>query len=265
MEHPPIFAFTDCRDENTLARLSARLTALFEDSSIHCFGIDTDIEASGCILDTLDALRPEKRISIIIGNLAPRTEKRHKNGAPFYVGKVGNTIIVATKTCFSLLNKFGLISEIGETDVETVCRKFLPEDEALRIANSQFRSFEYLPLLAKWAYEEEEIPQTLTALEEINENKIWWIDNFGNSKTTLTEKEIKERVVDGKVACTINGTIHTLPFFQRLADVPKGEKAITIGSSGYKDTRFAEIVVQGFGKGIFGADIFGVKTGDIIE
>ena len=88
--HPPIFAFTDCRDENTLMRLTARLTALFEHSPIHCVGIDKDIEAAGCILDTLDALRINNRKAIIIGNLAPRTDKHHKNGAPFYFGTVGN-------------------------------------------------------------------------------------------------------------------------------------------------------------------------------
>jgi len=260
MKGPSIFAFTDCRDPNTLTRLNARLTALFEDSQIFSAGIEVDIEAAGCILDTLDALRLNNRPSIIIGNLAPRSEKHYKNGAPFYIAKTGSVILIATKTCFSLLFKFGLIETIKETDVETVCRYFLPEDEVMRISNSQFRSFEYVPLLAKWVYEGKDIPGVDDRPQTQIENQIWWIDNFGNAKTTITEAEIRDRITDGKISFSINKKSYTLPFFEHLADVPKGEKAIIIGSSGYKNTRFAEIVIQG----VSAQKEFGLSVGDLI-
>lgn len=245
MNVPSIFAFTDCKDLNALTRLEARLTTLFESSPIHGVGIDTDVEAAGCILDTLDALRIGSKPAIIIGNLAPRSDKSHKNGAPFYVGHIDQTIIVATKTCFSLLAKYKLIHFINETDVETVCKKFLPEEEALRIANSQFRSFEYVPRLARWAYEKEVIPATESEIMPLDQDQIWWVDNFGNCKTTITEPEIKERIVDNMVKLQINNTEVAFPFYQKLADVPKGELGIIIGSSGYGTVRFAEIVKQG--------------------
>ncbi len=249
MKTPSIFAFTDCKDSNAITRLFARLTALFDGSHIKTVGIDKDIEAAGCILDTLDALRVGQGDYIIIGNLAPRAEKQYKNGAPFYIARVEKTIIIATKTCFSLLRKVGLVDTIGETDVETVCRAFLPEQESLRIANSQFRSFEYVPLLARFAADDKEIPTTPESLDAFSpekfENQIWWIDNFGNAKTTFTNNEIKDKIIDGKITFLIEGTEHILPFFERMADVPVGVVACIIGSSGYKDMRFAEIIKQG--------------------
>lgn len=245
MSTPPIFAFTDCKDPNALTRLEARLTTLFENSQIYGVGINSDIEASGCILDTLDALRIGNKPAIIIGNLAPRSDKHYKNGAPFYIGKVGKVIIVATQTCFTLLSKYKLIDTIYETDVETVCKKFLPKKEADRIANSQFRSFEYVPRLAKWVYEKKKIPATEHKIVTTNEDQIWWVDNFGNCKTTITEKELHKNIVNNKATLKIHNKKVTLPFYQKLADVPKKGLGMIIGSSGYGDTRFAEIVKQG--------------------
>jgi hypothetical protein len=241
----PIFAFTDCKDPNTLTRLTARLTVLFEGSSIHAAGIDSDIEASGCILDALDALRLSTKPAIIIGNLAPRADKQYKNGAPFYIGHVGKTILIANRTCFTLLAKFRLINTIYETDVETVCKKFLPIKEANRIASSQFRSFEYVPRLARWVYEKKKLPSLGYKIPKSDVEQIWWVDNFGNCKTTITESELKKKIIKGKVTLFLNGKKLILPFYQKLSDVPKGKRAIIIGSSGYADTRFTEITIQG--------------------
>ena len=265
MKHPSIFAFTDCKDSNALTRLFVRLTALFNGSHIKTVGIDKDIEAAGCILDTLDALRLGTGDYIIIGNLAPREHKQYKNGAPFCVAHVDGTIIIATKTCFSLLRKLDLINTIGETDVETVCKAFLSEEETARIANSQFRSFEYVPLLARFAADEKDIPMTQDTLESFSpekfENQIWWIDNFGNAKTTFTNNEIKNRVSNETVTLILNNTEHVFPFFDQLADVPTGTVACIIGSSGYKDVRFAEIVKQGASV----AQALGLSVGDRIS
>lgn len=244
-QKPPIFAFTDCKDANALTRLEARLAVLFSGSTIHGVGIDTDSEAAGCILDTIDALRITGKKAVVIGNLAPRTDKHYKNGAPFYVGHVDYVTLIATKTCFALLAKLGLITTIYETDVETVCRAFLSEAEALRIANSQFRSFEYVPRLARWAYDQEKIPSTQTTLEPVSEQKVWWVDNFGNCKTTITAEELATYTIHNSITLSCNDKTLELPFYTRLADVPKGTLACIIGSSGYQDTRFAEIVMQG--------------------
>lgn len=259
--NPPIFAFTDCKDANALTRLSARLAALFPGSFIETVGIDKDIEAAGCILDTLDALRASDSPAIIIGNLAPRTEKKHKNGAPFSYATVGAVTIVGTETCFAFLSRFGLLDSIIETDVQTACEEYMDHNEAHRIANSQFRSFEYIPLLALWAYQKKNVPGAPVALPKENPPRVWFVDNFGNIKTTLIKSDIQEKIQDAALMLAINGTSYTLPFFERLADVSKGTHACIIGSSGYAATRFVEVVCQGDSA----ARTLGISVGDIIE
>ncbi len=261
MTNQPVFAFTDCKDSNAIVRLTARLQALFPDKPIYANGINSDLEASGCIVDTLDALRKGLNSHIIIGNLAPREEKKHKNGAPFYFGYIKDEIVIANYTCFSLCAKLGLIDTIYETDVYTVCREFLDEDEAKRIANSQFRSFEYVPLLAMWVYEKKDIPNTEISIHPDANQKIWWVDNFGNVKTTFTRDEILLKVKEGYVDISINDNIMTFPFYEKLSDVPVHERAVIIGSSGYGNIRFAEIVIQGKSA----ASEFKLSVGDNLE
>ncbi len=67
---------------------------------------------------------------------------------------------------------------------------------------------------------------------------IWWIDNFGNCKTTLLCDDIK----DGTLLST---KFNKLSRFARLKDVPDKTPALISGSSGLGEKRFLEIVVQG--------------------
>ncbi len=67
---------------------------------------------------------------------------------------------------------------------------------------------------------------------------IWWIDNFGNRKTTLFREEVK-----GKNNFSIK--FKGLPYFERLKDVPDKTPALISGSSGLSEKRFLEIIVQG--------------------
>jgi hypothetical protein len=64
---------------------------------------------------------------------------------------------------------------------------------------------------------------------------IWWIDNFGNCKTTFVDGE--ENVLLEKFP--------NIQKYTRLKDVPNDEAGIVVGSSGIGETRFLEIVVQG--------------------
>jgi S-adenosylmethionine hydrolase len=80
---------------------------------------------------------------------------------------------------------------------------------------------------------------------------IWHIDNFGNCKTTLTEPDIHN---DSAQATRFG----TLPMIHHLRDVPDGTAAITVGSSGLRDRRFLELVIQ---RGNF-AERHGARLGD---
>jgi hypothetical protein len=240
-----ISIFTDCQDVNARSRQEIRYSSVITDSVVTCYGVNKEIEAAGSIVDALDAARETP--VIIVGNVAPRGN-HYENGCPFSYVKTGNSIVIGTPTVFSLLAKLGLATEVHETDVYTVCSQFLDEAEARRIANSQFRSFEYLPLLAKWIHEGKDISAKSVAIEPPSESLIWFVDNFGNCKTTaleVSELSLKHQ---------------SLKFYDRLTDVPVGENAVTRGSSGYKDTRFLEITTQGENT----AQKFGYKVGDIV-
>ena len=69
---------------------------------------------------------------------------------------------------------------------------------------------------------------------------IWWVDNFGNCKTTLLADELPL-----KETAAISEKIGALQRFPRLKDVPDDTAALIEGSSGIGPKRFLEIVVQG--------------------
>ncbi len=238
-----ITIISDCADANARSRQEIRYKALLGNTTnITFIGINNDLgakgelEASGCFIDALDAYNDTE--GIIVVNVAPRGAKeRYPNGIPFCFGKIGKITVIGTPNCFTLAKKLGLISEISETDVYTVCVQFLPEAEAKRISLSQFRSFEYLPHLTNWIYQGKEINAKNGEVYDFgDENYVWYVDCFGNCKTTIVCEEGSEFT---------NHTTLPYEFIERLTDVPKdGKGYFTKGSSGYKDKRFVEIVVQ---------------------
>lgn len=227
-----ITIISDCKDDNARGRQQSRYQALLGDSNQVFIGASTDLQAQGELIDAIDARKGEP--AIIVVNVAPRGNKeKYPNGIPFCFHKLGDMVIIGTPNCFPLAKKLGMFGKTFQTDILEVCSKFLPEAEAKRIAESQFRSFEYLPYLAKWIKEGKEIPCVEMDIEDFgDENFVWGIDCFGNCKTTATDK------------MSLNNYAN-LPYFERLTDVPKNkEPALTKGSSGYADNRFFEIVIQ---------------------
>ena len=85
---------------------------------------------------------------------------------------------------------------------------------------------------------------------------VWYIDNFGNCKTTAWAEDVHHKA--GKAISTSWGEIMC---YDRLKDVPNGEPGIIVGSSGYRDKRFIEIVVQGKSA----AKRFGIRVGDKLD
>ena len=146
-----------------------------------------------------------------------------------------------------MVKKFGLVDSLSLTDVPTVVDKMIQEgklDVSLRdtIAKSQFRSFDYMPRLARWIKDGVEIPHEKYDFSQIEDmpKTIWWVDNFGNCKTTLIAED-----VDFQPGKEIEMKFGKMKCFTQLRDVPVGEAGLTIGSSGLGNKRFLEIVVQG--------------------
>ncbi len=251
-----VLVFTDCIDSDAKSRQVARWQSAFGNIPVNCFGVKKSIEASFCVVDVIYATRLPKNIArkwkskpIIFGNIAPRTEKRYENGAPFCLGWTADGILViGTPDVFVLPLKEGLIKDVYVTDPYHVCRAAgVEEDEALRISKSQFRSLDYVPLLAYWL----EIENIKIPCEKIDipsnkfDNEIAFIDNFGNVKSTVKKSDFPlsnlSEIPNGVIELAVSG--ESLQFVPRLKDV-SGE-AVTQGSSGAPGDGYLEIVIQG--------------------
>lgn len=125
-----------------------------------------------------------------------------------------------------------------------------------RISKSQLRSYEFLPRATAYLLDHREISGIETSISEFPDapNTIWWVDNFGNCKTTLFEEDIA--IVHGYAETKFG----RLPYFKKLNDVPSCTTAIISGSSGIDNKRFLEIVVQGESA----AKILNISSGDPI-
>lgn len=233
-----------------MGRQSTRAASLFK-CSVSTLGIDSykDLEGAGNIIDMLDASDGDE--GVIMVNIAPRhgRGKKWPNGTPFGYFWYNKTLVVSTVdgSTLSLAKKFGLIDTFYLTDLPTVMDKmtemgYFPAESLERIKKTQFRSFDYMPRLAKWVKDGVSVPFEEYPVEQIVDapKAVWWVDNFGNCKTTILPEEIGFE--PGK---QLESTVGTLQCYERLKDVPNDETALIIGSSGFQEKRFLEVVIQG--------------------
>lgn len=251
----------DCSDDNVMSRQQTRAAALFN-APTAIIRVDNDIEASGCIIDTLDAA--EEAEGVILVNVAPRSGKSKKwpNGTPFGYFRYKNVLICSTLdgSTLSLVKKLQLTDSVEEFDIPTVLdfiieKKLLDQHFKAHISESQFRSFEFLPRCAKWLVDGLDLPTIPRPISEFPDidDVIWWIDNFGNAKTSLLPDDINHK--DGATIDTLYGPIKC---HMQLRNVPDLEPGLVIGSSGIDSRRFIELVVQGASA----ASKFHITTGD---
>lgn len=258
---------TDCSDQNARSRQELRFTELFGSKPTFLgVGADVvlgegnkaaDVEAAGNLLDLLDAINlpdnlKSKRQTVVLVNVAPRggkTKEIWENGTPFCYFRVNGTLVVSTfaRRCLSLIRDLGQIESVELLDVPTVTEAAvewgdLTADHAQRINDTQFRSFEFMPLVARWLCDGRPVPSISQPLKDIPaiDPSVWCVDSFGNVKTTLRPQDIDFE--EGKVIELADGDKVTC--YTRLADVPRGVSAIVIGSSGYGPDRFLEVVIQ---------------------
>ena len=260
---------TDCADTNARARQELRFASLFgaKPTFLGVGAKAPDIEAAGNLLDQLDALSNTPIVradtpAIILVNVAPRGEKvkqKWHNGTPFCYVRVGNALIVSTYAgrALSLLREHGLADSVELLDVPTVTAAAvewgeLTKEQAEHINHTQFRSFEFLPLVAYWLTQNKPVPSETQPIEVTHDihGKVWCIDGFGNAKTSLLPSDIEFN--EGKTVILADG--QKAICHRRLADVPKNETALVVGSSGYRQNRFLEIVVQWRDDGFHGSD-----------
>lgn len=261
-----VTVINDCHDPLTRNRQVVRASTLFPATNVSFVSVGNfaDLEASGAIIETIDAAMDEP--GIILANVAPRHGKAKKwpNGTPFGHITYKHTEIFATVdgVTLSLLRKYGLADSIEVYDIPAVLDAMIKAGklaEHLRapITNTQFRSFEFLPRVAKWYLQGVDVPHEVHPLTDFlpAPMAVYSVDNFGNCKTTAWAEDLGHQA--GKTVSTHWGE---LLCYDRLKDVPNDQPGLIVGSSGYRDHRFLEIVVQGKSA----AAHFGVQVGDLL-
>lgn len=267
----------DCLDANAVGRQGTRVASLLGVSPtfVGVGGVLTyenefdaaEIQAAGCLIDVLDAA--EGREGLVLVNVANRHAKgkRWPNGTPFGYFWYGKTLVVSSidGMVLSLAKKMGVTDQINVMDVGEVMQ-FLAQQQhvtsevAEHVAQTQFRSFDFTPRVGPYLLEHEEVPHEVVLFEQADflvdvPKGVWFVDNFGNVKTTILPEEIG--FADGKVVKTKLGEVKC---YARLKDVPNKETALIVGSSGIGDKRFVELVVQG----VSAAEQYGLRVGDNI-
>ena len=263
-----ITIINDCLDQNAKLRQITRTGSLFKNCSVSCFGVRSDLEASGFLVDAIDAFGG--REGVIMVNVAPRDRKakKWKNGTPFGFFWNKKTLVVSSADGFtlSLAKKLGIIKEFRVLDIDEILNlisdKELDKNTKQRIAKSQFRSFDFLPRVANWIVEKRDIPFSKYDLSKISDapNAIWFVDNFGNIKTTLLKEEINLDAENNAVMKIADKTIK-LGFYNMLNNLPDKTTGTTVGSSGIGEKRFLEIIFRSGNAG----EKLNIKSGFIIE
>lgn len=275
MNQPIGTIITDCTDNNARARQELRFQTLFGVTPTF-LGVQsyTTIEAAGNLIDQLDVLTnfPNTNTDtpiIILVNVAPRGEdikEKWANGTPFCYFRLNNVLIVSTidGQCLALARDLGIVDQVEVFDIPTVTAAAVQQGdltaaEAEKINQTQFRSLEFMPLVAAWLLQGKTPPSKPWSLSELpsSRGQAWFIDNFDNVKTTLLPADVD--FADGKKVTLANGAIATC--YTHLADVPKDTVALTIGSSGYGPHRFLEVVIGHRGRA---ASLHGFKVGSPI-
>ncbi|MDB5183090.1 MAG: hypothetical protein JWO47_874 [Candidatus Saccharibacteria bacterium] len=244
----------DCRDPNAVARQQMMVGNLF-DANQTFVGVDSELEASGNLVDLLDI--SNGRPNIILVNKAPRngSARQHKNGTPFGFFWHGETLVVSSVDglALSLPKKLGLTAVVRELDIESTVDDVLEQtgeadEPGLRdkIIDTQYRSLEYVPRVARALWNRANIQSELKSLDHVPNANLrgWGVDNFGNVKTTALPGDIGFDPEQGD-GFRITTALGELSCYRQLRSVPDGELAVTVGSSGFGKDRFLEVVVQG--------------------
>lgn len=255
----PVTIITDCCDPNATMRLTVRTTALLE-APVGICPVSTESEAALNLIDALDAAAGCP--SVVLVNVAPRNGNARKwgNGIPFCAFWVGKTLVVSTagSKTLSLVHKIDiaedvLVFEISAVAEWAVANKQLDHAQAERMVNTQFRSFEFLPRLAKWLALEADLPSESRKIDEIvagqfvDPKTAVWTDSFGNIKTCALPAEVG---FESGGYLNVPKHMYTHSWFKvkcykRLCEVPDVQTGFVIGSSGFGSHRFVELVKQG--------------------
>ena len=262
----PITYLTDCSDGNARARLSTRIGALFGQSPtiVAADGPDPEAFAALTLLDCLrstESLGEDGHPTITLLNIAPR-DGAWPNGVPFCYFWFGRHLVAGTfnPRALSLVRRELDVQKVIVTDIREVLASAswtnLEPAEVDRIADTQFRSLWYLPLLAKWITDDRPVPSTPTVVPLTPDEPptVSVIDNFGNCKLNCHPATVGF-TSGASIPVTHHHTQTLVTCYPHLTAVPPNTPGLIPGSSG---TNYLELVIRGGSA----ADVFNLQPGD---
>jgi S-adenosyl-l-methionine hydroxide adenosyltransferase len=251
--HQPVIYLTDCTDTNAVARLSTR-TATLLGGPVQILPLDgprPDLMAGLTLVDIVASTHltgGQQPTCTVLINIAPRDDGS-ANGTPFCYFETEGSLIVTTANpeVLAFGRRYLGISETLVTDVQEVMNaaaawSSFSDSQIATIANSQFRSLWFMPLLARWVREGQSVPaRSQFVPETLDRGVVAVVDNFGNCKTNSLPADVN--FADGAYlkVCSPRGR-KEVRCYQRLADVPHREAGLIIGSSGQG---LLELVING--------------------
>ncbi|MGD8744249.1 MAG: SAM-dependent chlorinase/fluorinase [Candidatus Woesebacteria bacterium] len=246
----------DSSDDNARQRQVVRWSSIFPKGSISFTKVggnldkNSTLEAAGNLIDSLDASQGKK--GVISVNVAPRGDRKDgENGSKFCYFYYKSTLVISTVQNYSLslVKEVGLINSIHLLDTQRVStfannKGLIDENTHKRLVDTQFRSFEFQPRVARWLTDGVKIPSKSRSINTTPKapDAVWLIDSFGNAKTTIMKDTTKD--VSRKYPGNIKTNLGAFKVYNRLKDIPKKDTAVYIGSSGIGNKRFLEIATQ---------------------
>lgn len=267
----PVANIYDMGDENSMARIELRLTALIGVVPTRWKTFHT-LEAKGGIVDACDAVLG-KRAAVMCGIAGREKSKTGENGHTFVYGLIGETLVVCTTPMLGLLLKVKPELTLRKIDLPRFiesCRT----DTKRRVF--QFRTFDAIPWWIKAYFEREDLNALSVPYEPAPmalSSCVWQIDRRDdepfNLKLTNLSEDI-ERFEPGREAeiriikCRGRKTTTWKKIVQccsTLDEVDRGKPGIYVGSSGLEENRFLEFAYNGKSA----ARITGAKVGDHVS
>ncbi len=242
----PIAVVSDCGGQ-AMSRMMTRLLALHSDAVCVPYESATIMEASGNVVDALDALAG--RPGAIVCNSAPRKHARETNGDTIVYGCVrGHAIVVATVGTLGMLKKLVPDFSASAIDVDAFMN-YLSLGERRRF---NFRGLEVIPHILRSVRDRSNLSKvssphhTFPAVSQC----AWLVDRIErkrtNIKLSILRCEAPWFVPGQKVMIQFSGlSVRTMTCYERLTDIPENNFGIYEGSSGYGDNRFLEVAVNG--------------------
>lgn len=217
--------------------VSQRILSEIPEAQLHLTSVDAfDTLATGFWIYQF-GMAPHPTPMFIFANTAPRKDKtearEHNEGERMMYGKLSTGVEILA---------------VNAGYVFSFVKPYLTEFKVVDIANkgSQFRSRDFYPhALGSLIKNRGGLLETVDPMSILDtpEQKIAWIDGYGNIKTTIRRSQIHHKP-GTKVKVIIDGVIRTALVAGGNFSVAEGELSFSPGSSGFEDP-FMELFLRG--------------------